>query len=302
MKKLLIIGGSGLVGNTLIKYGINEYEIFATYNKNELSGNNIKTFKIDLFHNSDAIIELITKINPDIVVHTAAHSSVDLCETNQESADKLHVKISKDIANICAKINSKLIYFSTDWVFEGEIGKKYTENDTPNPVNYYGRTKFAAENIILKCSSNNVVLRTAVIYGYHKRSRFTNWILPYLSQNKMVDPFSDQYGTPTLVDDLVKAVLKIIQFNVKGLFHVAGKTCLNRYEFALILSDIFGLDKSLIKSVTKHDKKQDAPRPISTCLDSKKLENLISFDFSNVESGVQFIHTQFRNNNSILMQ
>ena len=109
MKKLLIIGGSGLVGSTLIKYGVNEYEIFATYNKNELSGNDIKTFKIDLFDNSNALIELITKINPDVVVHTVAHSSVDLCETNPESADKLHVKITKDIANICAKINSKLI-------------------------------------------------------------------------------------------------------------------------------------------------------------------------------------------------
>lgn len=302
MKKLLIIGGSGLVGSTLIKYGIGEYEISATFNKNGLSNNNVKTFKIDLFNNLDALIELITKINPDVVVHTAAHSSVDLCETNPELADKLHIEITKDIANICAKINSKLIYFSTDWVFGGEIGKKYTENDTPNPINYYGLTKLAAEKIILECSSNNVVLRTAVIYGYHKRSRFTNWILPYLSQNKMVDPFSDQYGTPTLVDDLVKAVLKIIQFDVKGLFHATGKTCLNRYEFALILADIFGLDKSFIKSVTKYEKKQDAPRPTSTCLDSRKLEKLLNFDFSDIQSGVQFIHTQYKNNNSIFMQ
>jgi dTDP-4-dehydrorhamnose reductase len=301
MKKLLIIGGSGLVGSTLIKYGIDEYEIFATYNKNKLSDNNIKTFKMDLFNNSNDIVELITKINPDVVVHTAAHSSVDLCETNPESANKLHIEITKDIANICAKINSKLIYFSTDWVFEGELGRKYTENDIPNPINYYGLTKLDAEKIILNCSSTNVVLRTAIIYGYNKKSKFTNWILPFLSQNKIVDPFTDQYGNPTLVDDLVKAVLKIIQFDVKGLFHATGKTCLNRYEFALILADIFGLDKSLIKPVTKYEKKQDAPRPISTCLDSKKLEHLINFNFSDVESGVHFIHTQYKNNNSIFM-
>jgi dTDP-4-dehydrorhamnose reductase len=302
MKKLLIIGGSGLVGSTLIKYGVDKYEIFATYNKNELSNNKVKTFKIDLFNNFDALIELITKINPDIVVHTAAHSSVDLCETNHQLADKLHIEVTKDIANICAKMSSKLIYFSTDWVFEGEMDKKYDETDIPDPVNYYGQTKLDAEKIILKCSSDNVILRTAVIYGYHKRSRFTNWILPYLSQNKIVDPFSDQYGTPTLVDDLVKAVLKIIQLDIKGLFHATGKTCLNRYEFALILADIFGLDKSLIKSVTKNEKKQDAPRPTSTCLDSQKLEKLLDFNFSDIQSGVQFVHTQYKNNNSIFMQ
>ena len=302
MKKLLIIGGSGLVGNTLIKYGVDEFEIFATYDKNELSDNNIKTFKIDLFENSNIVIELITKINPDVVVHLAAHSSVDLCETNPKLAEKLHIEVTKDIAEICIKINSKLIYLSTDWVFEGELGKKYNENDIPNPINYYGVTKLAAEKIILNSSPNNTVLRTAVIYGYHKSSRFTNWILPYLSQNKIVDPYTDQYGTPTLVDDLAKAILKIIQSDVKGLYHACGKTCLNRYEFALILADVFGFDKSLIKPVTKYEKKQNAPRPISTCLDSYKLEHLLSFNFSDVESGVRFIHSKYKNNNSILMQ
>jgi dTDP-4-dehydrorhamnose reductase len=301
MKKLLVIGGSGLVGGTLIEYGVGSYDIFATYNKNEICNDKIKISKINLSHEPSMIIKLITEINPDVVVHLASHSSVDLCETDHNSADFLHVEVTKNIANICAQINSKLIYLSTEWVFEGELNKKYTEDDIPHPINYYGITKLFAEKLILTSSPNNVVLRTAVIYGYHKNSRFTNWILPYISQNKTVDPFIDQYGTPTLVDDLAKVILKIIDLNVKGLFHATGKTCINRYEFALKLADTFGFDKSLIKPVTKHEKKQDAPRPTSTCLDSQKLEHALDFSFSDIELGVSFIYSKFKNNNSILM-
>ena len=296
--KLLIIGGSGLVGSTLLQYASPNYSIHFTYNTNKITFDNINSTQINLLGNQKMIIDLIKEVQPDIVVNTAAHSSVDLCETDHSIADKLHVDITQDITQVCKDIDSKLVYISTDAVFQGELHKKYTELDQPNPINYYGKTKLQAEQITLNASSKNVVLRTAVIYGWHKKSRFTNWIIQTLKENHIVDPFIDQYNTPTLVDDLAKSLLSIFEKNISGMFHATGKSCLNRYEFALVLASTFGLDKKLIKSVTSKEKKQDAPRPTSTCLDSRKLEKLIDFNFSDIQSGVSFIFNKSKLNSS----
>ena len=287
--KLLIIGGSGLVGSTLLQYASPNYNIHFTYNTNKITFDNINSTQINLLGNQKMIIDLIKEVQPNIVVNTAAHSSVDLCETDHSIADKLHVDITQDITQACKDIDSKLVYISTDAVFQGELNKKYTELDQPNPINYYGKTKLQAEQITLNTSPKNVVLRTAVIYGWHEKSRFTNWIIQTLKENHVVDPFTDQYNTPTLVDDLVKSLLNIFEKNISGIFHATGKSCLNRYEFALVLANTFGFDTKLIKPATSKEKKQDAPRPISTCLDSTKLEKLIDFNFSDIQSGVSFI-------------
>jgi len=287
-QKLLIIGGSGLLGSTLLNYAQSEYEVHITYNKNFPTNEFVKSSCIDLINNRKKIIDLILFIKPDVVIHTAAHPSVDICEKNHKIADILHVDVTQDIVDICNSINSKLIYISTDAVFEGKLSKQYSENDKPNPINYYGKTKLEAEKIILNVS-RNVVLRTSVIYGWHSRSRFTNWILEYLKAKKSVDPFSDQYNTPTLVDDLAKSIIEIIKKEISGLYHATGETCINRYEFALKLANQFGYDKNLIKPTTSAQKKQDAPRPTSTCLDSKKLEDVINYKFCTIESGISFI-------------
>ena len=295
LPKMLIIGGSGLVGTTLISYAISDYSLHATVNKNEIKSDNVSVTKIDLLENRQKIIDLISSLQPDIIVNTAAHSSVDLCETDHKIADLLHVHVLKDIATISRKTGSKLIHLSTDFVFEGSLDRKYTENDIPKPVNYYGRTKLLGENVVMDESENNVVLRPAVIYGWHKKSRFTNWIIETLQAGKTVDPHVDQYNTPTLVDDLCKALLKVIELNVSGLYNSTGKTCLSRYEFAQALADGFGLDKKLITPVTSQEKKQLAPRPFRTCLDSSKLEQKIRFNFSDIKTGVSIIFNKSKN-------
>ena len=287
--KLLIIGGSGLVGSTLLQYASTNYNIHFTYNTNKITFDNTSSTQINLLHNQKKILELIKEIQPDIVVNTVAHSSVDLCESDHKIADKLHVDITQDITQVCKDVDSKLVYISTDAVFQGELNKKYNELDQPNPINYYGKTKLQAEQIILNASPKNVILRSAVIYGWHKKSKFTNWIIQSLKEKRMVDPFIDQYNTPTLVDDLVKSLLNIFEKNISGIFHATSNSCINRYEFALVLANTFGLDTKLIKPVTSKEKKQDAPRPISTCLDSTKLEKLIGFNFNDIQSGVSLI-------------
>ena len=289
MKKILIIGGSGFVGSHIIKHLPTDWKKFCTYNSNPISSSNLQSFKIDLLDNPKEIVTLIQNIKPDYIVHTVAFPSVDYCEEKPMIADKLHVNTTKIIANTSAELNSKLLFLSTDAVFEGQINKKYLETDIPSPVNHYGLTKLKAEKIVLESSSNNVVLRTAVIYGKNSKSRFTNWIVSYLKENKQVDPFIDQYNSPTLVDDLSMAIIQILKDGVSGLYHATGPTCVNRYDFALMLAKEFGLNSNLIKPVTSLEKKQLAPRPNSTCLDSSKLEQTLNFKFRDLQSGISFI-------------
>lgn len=289
MKKILIIGGSGFVSTNLIKYLPDNWEIFATYNSNVIKNKKIKSFEIDFLETPEKIIPIIQNIKPDYVVDTMSFPSVDFCEENHSIAYKLHIDATKIISKISSKTNSKLLFLSTDAVFEGQLNKNYLETDTPKPVNYYGFTKLKAEEIVLSASKNNVVLRTAVIYGIGTQSRFTNWILSYLREQRPVDPFIDQFNTPTLVDDLSQAIIKILKNNVSGLFHATGPTCINRYDFAIMLAKEFNLDSTLVKPVTSYQKKQSAPRPISTCLDSSKLEEIIDFSFKDLKTGISFI-------------
>ena len=293
-QKILIIGGTSLVGSTFLDYAPKDYEISVTEHDTTFTQSNIRSEKIDLLKDRNKISEYIHKIKPKAVIHTVAFSSVDFCEANHDLANLLHVEITKDITKICNETNSKLVYFSTDAVFDGKKSQKYSEDEVPNPLSFYGKTKLDAEKIILAGNGKNVVLRTTVIYGRQKRSRFTQWVLENLQNHHTVTAFTDQYNTPTLVDDLSKAIVKILELDLSGLFHASGKTCINRYEFALKLADKFQLDKKLVLRTLTSEKNQTAPRPKNGCLDATKLENLIGMKFCDIDSGISFIHSKTR--------
>lgn len=288
LQKMLIIGGSGLIGSTLAEYAMSYFQMHLTYNETNIPQKNIPTTKIDLLKDRKSIIELIKNFKPDVVIHTAAYPSVDFCQLHTNMAELLHVDITNDIADICNRIDSKLIYFSTDAVFDGRLDRKYLEDDAPNPISYYGKTKLKAEKIVLQTSNLNVVLRTTVVYGWHKRSRFTNWVLDTLRGKKKITAFTDQHNTPTLVDDLAKVILKIIEMKISGLYHAVGKTCLSRYQFALKLADKFNLDGSFVIP-TISENKQEAPRPSNGCLDNQKLELKTGYSFCDIDTGISHI-------------
>ena len=131
-----------------------------------------------------------------------------------------------------------------------------------------------------------------MIYGQHERSRFTNWVIENLKNNIPVTAFTDQYNTPTLVDDLSKALRKIIELDLTGLFHASGKTCINRYDFAIKIAEKFHLDTKLVLPTLTSEKKQLASRPKYGCLDATKLENLIEMEFCDIDSGLSFMESK----------
>ncbi len=288
-KKILIIGASGLVGSTVANYASQFHDLFLVNHNADFSLGSFPVLNIDLIKDRSSILNLIKDYKPDFVVHTVAFPSVDFCESNKQMADLLHVKITEDIGKACSSVGSRIIYFSTDAVFDGKTSKKYTENDLPNPISHYGKTKLNAEKILLSAGTN-IVLRTTVVYGWHIKSRFTNWVFDSLKNLQKVNAFTDQFNTPTLVDDMAKAILQIFTKDKSGLFNTVGETCLSRYQFALKLAEKFNLDKNLIIPTLSMEKKQVAPRPANGCLDNSKFENDFSFKFSDINSGIDFIY------------
>ena len=285
--KVLIIGENSLVGSTLSNYAKNNFDLYYTYHNITL--NNKNSISIDLVKESSKILDLIKTIKPDLVIHTVAFANVDFCEKNNNDANFLHVRVTEKIAQTCASVGAKILYFSTDAVFDGEKNGKYVESDTPNPLSYYGKTKLAAEKILIDTSKNNIVFRTTVIYGPYSRSRFTNWVIDKLKQNQEVPAFTDQFNTPTLVDDLSKVILEILNLDLSGIYHLAGKTCLSRYDFALKIARKFNFDGDLIIPTMSSTVNQIAPRPKNGCLDSTRLEKIVNFEFSSIDSGLDFM-------------
>ena len=293
MKSILVIGGSGLVGSSLVKLASENMKVFFTFCNSPIEIPNVKSFHIDLLDGEkSSISDLIKSLSPDIVVNTAALQSVDDCELNHKVADRLHVESTKEISDACADSSSKLIHFSSNFVFDGKKGC-YREDDLCNPISYYGKTRLEAEKIVLDSSLNNVILRTTVIYGWHKNSKFTNFVLQRLKNGTKIEAYTDQYGNPTLADDLAKCIIKIISKDTNGLFHAVGSTCVNRYEFALAIANTFGFDRNLIVPVTSDQKSQTALRPQNGCLDTSKIKNEIGFEFCDITTGISHLHDQF---------
>jgi len=288
MKTLLIFGGSGLVGSTLIQKLSGNYNVVATHRNNAVLSTNTKNVKLDLLDTNINVNPLLEKELPDIVVNTIAFSNVDYCETNKKDADYLHVTRTEEIAKACDNIGAKLIYISTDWVFD-DSKKIFSENDIPNPMNYYGITRLRAEKSVLNQNQRNVVIRPAVIYGWHKNAKFLNFVLENLKSKKEVFAFTDQYSTPTLVYDLVDSIRKIIELDAEGIFHTVGSSCVNRFEFAKKIAQKFDYDENLIKPVITDEKPQVAKRPKISCLDNSKARKELGVEFSTIDKGIEIV-------------
>ena len=284
--KLLVLGGSGLIGNALLKNYKNEFDILTTFYKNHISIKNVRSFQYSFPNDLNNLRELLEKEKPDVLVNTMGYSNIDFCELNKSDTEMLHVEVTEKICKLCENIGTKQIFLSSDYVFDGEKGN-YSEDDVPNPVNYYGLSKLKAEQLILK-NPINTVIRTSVIYDWDYRARFFNSVIKNLQNNQEINATTDVYNSVTFLDNLVESIFKVIKLNQNGIFHVVDSTCVNRFEFAEIIAKIFQLDKNLIKTVSVQDEpKNIAKRPKNACLDNSKAKKELGLGFNTIEEGVR---------------
>ncbi len=300
MNRILITGSNGLLGQKItgIFSRSKEYEILNTSIEEKSFLPNIDTFhyrQLDITKRS-SIIKLIDDFLPDVIINTAAVTNVDLCETERALAWRINVTGVENLIYAAKMVGAKIIHFSTDYVFDG-INGPYDETDRPNPLSYYGRTKLASENLLFTSGLEYTIVRTMVLYGVANqvKSNFALWLVNNLSSGKQVRVVDDQICNPTLVDDLAYAILKIVEFNHDGLYHIAGNDLVSRYDFAVQLAKKFNFNKKLIVPIKTSLLKQPAPRPMKSGFIILKAETELSIKMSDIEQGLTVFRNQLVN-------
>ncbi len=285
MKKLLITGAGGLLGQYLCKYFAKQYSVIGTQFSVQVPPSAFAAVAVDLSDLSQTKA-LIEKYQPDFIVHTVALSSVDECETSPEKAFEVNVTTTKNLLQSLQGTNTKFIQISTDHLFDGEKSF-YTELSSPHPLNAYARTKLDAEEKALKYP-NSLVLRTN-FYGGHtvRKPSFSTWIIQELMKEKTITMFDDSFFTPISIEGLAQNIELLLSSNLTGLYNIASAERLSKYEFALQLAEIFHLRSDLIKPVRMAELKLKALRPRDMSLSIEKIQrDLPSYEAETIKAGL----------------
>jgi dTDP-4-dehydrorhamnose reductase len=229
----------------------------------------------------------IEGIAPSVVVHAAAETDVDRCETERDLARSVNVTGTVNIAEICAEIRAKLILISTDYVFDGVQGN-YAESDEPNPVNFYGLTKLEAERAVAKISPKSLVVRTSVLFGWHpSKLNFATWVMKGLREHQTTKVVTDHVNSPTLNENLADAIKMAIEHNSEGILHVAGSERISRFDFAIKIAETFDLDPRLLVPVKMDDLGWVARRPRDSSLRVQKAEKELGVELFGVDRSLE---------------
>ena len=266
--RILITGANGMLGQRSVDFysGQENIELLALSIENKPVFNGVDYVTCDIT-DREIVKKIIFDFCPDFVVNAAAYTDVDGSETSRDIAWKVNVKAVEYIAEAARAIDAHIIHLSSDYIFDGEKGP-YSENATPNPLGYYGRTKLASENALRISGTIYTILRTNVLYGtsLNDKSDFVKWLVQALNKNEKVNIVTDQYNNPTFIEDLVQVISKVIEFGKPGIYHVGGREFLSRYDFALQIAECFQLDKSLITPIPTEQLNQQARRPLKSGL------------------------------------
>jgi len=247
IKKILITGVSGYIGSNLKGYFVGAGYSVIGLDINIKNGD--ETLNLDIT-DYVCVSDVIKKIEPDVIVHAAGLSNLSLCEKNSLLAEKVNTQGTYNIAKALSEqsLKCKLIFLSTDYVFDGKTGD-YSENDNPNPLTVYGKTKLEAEKSIKGILSEYVICRTANVYG--RGGNFLKFVYSSLKSEQQIEVFDDAFFTPTYIDDLTNMIELVLEKDIKGFLHTAGPEKVNRYAFAKKIAKVFNFDERLIIPVGK---------------------------------------------------
>lgn len=255
--KILVTGANGMLGQDLCPILEDEdYEVIETDIHN-----------LDIT-NSQQVNNLMEVEKPDFVVHCAAYTNVDKAEEELEKATEINVKGTKNIAQACKDIDATLIYISTDYVFDGEKLTLYTPNDTPNPINNYGLTKFQGENVIKEICEKYYIARTSWLYGHHGKNFVETMI--NLKDNENLKVVDDQIGCPTWTVELCNGILELIGEEPDyGIYHICGSGKTSWFEFAKEIYSQMNFN-DIIEPCKTSEFPRPATRPTFSAMDNNK--------------------------------
>jgi dTDP-4-dehydrorhamnose reductase len=299
MKKVLITGSNGLLGQKLVEKlsKLSGIEVVATARgQNRLPfTENYKYVSLDITKKEE-IDEVFEAEKPDIVIHTAAMTNVDQCESEKDACWELNVKSVEYLLEASKKLDSFFVHLSTDFIFDGKNGP-YDEAAEANPLSFYGWSKYAAEKLVINSDVKWAIARTVLVYGIAfdmSRSNIILWVKSSLENGKAINVVNDQWRTPTLAEDLADGCILIAEQKAEGIFNISGKDLLNPYQMAIMTADFFNLDKSLITEVDGTKFTQPAKRPAKTGFILDKPISVLGYNPKTFEEGIAFVAEQIK--------
>jgi len=282
LKKIYITGSKGYLGEKLTEFLQNEFIVKGSDKEIDITSDNIK--------------KEIENFSPDILINAAAYADYKECEKNPALAKKINIKGVENLAEICLNNSIKFVQISTDFIFNGKKGY-YKEEDEPNPINVYGRTKAEAEKKLLSKIKDLLIIRTSTFYGFNinnKRPVFVNKVIDQLSKEKEYPVAADEISTPTLIDDLAESIAKLIKKEENGIWNIAGKETVSRYNLALKVAHVFNLNKDLIIPSTVKELGLENVRPKNCSLDTTKLSEE-GIAMHSIIEGLKIMKEQIKN-------
>lgn len=277
MKRLLITGGSGNLGRVFTEKLSGQYQVLSTFHNKIVPCHKATFAKMDITDYRDVGV-IFREFKPEIVIHTAALANVDECEKNPHDAWQINEAGTENISIFSRECKSKLVYISTDSVYDGSTGV-HKEDEKPNPINVYGKTKLIGEQKAL-IAKNALIIRTAYF------DRLADWVLGELKQGKQVDMFMDTVFSPVCASDLVNIISVMIEKKLSGIYNVGAVDCKSKYEFGQFLARAFDYDEDLIVPISAQSMETRVKRPSHLYLSTGKVERDTGLLMPLVFSGV----------------
>lgn len=246
--KVLAFGASGLVGSKFLEINSQKYQIDAP-----------DVTEVDILDTA-ALEECFKKSSPDVVINFAAFTDVQGAEKDKDNKNCLCYKINvigaENVAKVSNKFGVHLIHISTDYVFDGKKSDSpYTEEDSPNPINWYGQTKYLGETAVKDSGANAVIARLCMPYSarYELKGDVARFFLGAFQRGEEIIAIEDQKITPTIVDDIANALSVLIDGKPNGIYHVTASTWTTPFEFALMIGKAFGFDTNSVKKISMEE-------------------------------------------------
>lgn len=294
--KTLITGITGLLGTALVEKNKGKVAIKGIY---------IGDYEIPDTENIEYVVcdvtlkeELFNKFKDDdidYIIHTAGIANTDVCENQPERAEVSNITGTRNIIELAKLKGAKLVYISTNAVFDGTAAP-YSEEDRTGPINQYGRLKLKCEEMIRSAfSSEQLIIRPVLMYGLNnpnERKSFFMWIMEKLQSGQSISMVNDIYENPLLSNQCADIIWKLIGKGATGIYHVAGRDVLNRYEAANLVAKEFQLDDTLINSVSSDFFPNIAPRPKNTSYKTEKIEKELGVKPIGFEEGLRFLKSR----------
>jgi dTDP-4-dehydrorhamnose reductase len=286
--KIMILGANGFTGRRILKHLSYKHQVLACSLHPDILPEEGYEFHILDMQSDDDTDALLNNFRPDVIINASAMSVVDYCEQHPEEAYALNVTAVKHLAEYSQSNSCRLIHLSTDFVFDGTATEAYTETDTTNPINYYGKTKQWSEEVIEQACTNYAIARIEVAYGKPfpgQHGNIVHLVKTRLENGQSIRVVSDQFRSPTWVEDIARAIESLLSDKYQGIYHICGGETMSVADIAYRVAKHFGLDTSLIQPVTTEEMNEATPRPLFSPMNTEKALKEFGYQPSRLEEG-----------------